>query len=90
MSESVVRQCIEVSLKATKCNNIPCTSTKNHDELGVFGECKKFFVSVKGLEKRHPTDCKTVYSGSIPDVASNSLSRHTKNSIGDPPSLHAG
>jgi len=23
-------------------------------------------------------------------VASNSLSRHTKNSIGDPPSLHAG
>ena len=50
----------------------------------------KFLAVSKGLKTRAPTVCKTVYSGSIPDVASNSLSRHTKNSIGDPPSLHAG
>src|SRR3954465_14746265 len=30
----------------------------------------------------YATVCKTVYSGSIPDVASNSLRRHTKNCIG--------
>ena len=75
---AVFRQCIEVPRRAAKCNSIPCTSAKNDDETGIFGGRGKFFGSVNRLEKRPPTDCKTVYSGSIPDVASNSLSRQTK------------
>jgi hypothetical protein len=56
-----------------KCNSFPCTSAKNCDGTGVFGAHEKFSGSVKGLEKRCPADCKTVYPGSIPGVASKSI-----------------
>ena len=67
------RQCNEMSLKVTKRNSFPCTSAKNSDESGIFRASKKFLVSVKGLGKRCPADCKTVYPGSIPGVASNKI-----------------
>ena len=41
--------------------------------MGVFGDRDKFSVSVKGLQKYHRADCKTVYPGSIPGVASNKI-----------------
>jgi hypothetical protein len=59
-----------MSLMVAKCNSFPCTSAKNGDRTGVFGAREKFFGSFKGFEKRPPTDCKTVYPGSIPGVAS--------------------
>jgi hypothetical protein len=59
-----------VSLTAAKCNNNPFTSAKNRDSAGIFGARQKFFGSVKGLVNYPLTDCKTVYPGSIPGVAS--------------------
>jgi len=70
----VFRQCSEMSLMVAKCNSFPCTSAKIGDWTGVFGAREKSFGSVKGLEKRRPTDCKTVYPGSIPGVASTLIS----------------
>jgi hypothetical protein len=45
-------------------------STYNRDFPGlILAICGKF-VSIKGLRQCHRTDCKTVYPGSIPGVAS--------------------
>ena len=76
---SVSRQCSEMSPTGAECNNFPCIDHKKLSVCGHFCAVRgEFLVSVKGLRKPRPTVCKTVYSGSIPDVASNSLSRHTK------------
>jgi hypothetical protein len=59
-----------MSFRAAKCNGFPCTSAKKADEIDISVGSEIFLVSVKGLGKRRPTDCKTVYPGSIPGVAS--------------------
>src|SRR5215813_13611227 len=74
-SESVFRQCKEMSPTAARCNGFPCISTKNSWRTGISAAREKFIVSVKGLGKRCPADCKTVYPGSIPGVASKSIDR---------------
>jgi hypothetical protein len=62
-----------MSSNATECNSFPCTATKKARATGNFGDQTGFSVSVRGLGKRCPTDCKTVYPGSIPGVASKSI-----------------
>src|SRR5258708_40350223 len=47
----------------------------------------KFLVSVKGLEKRSPPDCKTVYPGSIPGVASKSINGFGPSAAAPKPAL---
>jgi hypothetical protein len=49
---------------------LPCTSTKKAAPERDFRAAGEFLVSVKGLAKWAATDCKTVYPGSIPGVAS--------------------
>jgi len=62
-----------MSLIAANGKSFPCIASKKMPAHGHFLGVGKFLVSVKELRKHRATDCKTVYPGSIPGVASKSL-----------------
>ena len=64
-----------------QCHNVPFHATKLSQHAVYvniyaaicrgFLDCFGKFVSIKTLSQCYPNDCKTVYPGSIPGVASN-------------------
>jgi len=76
-----------VSPIAAQCNGFPCTVQKNADETGIFYGPEKSLGSFKGLRKRSPGACKTVYPGSIPGVASKSINGFGPSATASKPAL---
>jgi hypothetical protein len=57
------------------CHDVPFTSTINRDFPGLILSIWGKLVSINSLRQWHFADCKTVYPGSIPGVASSLRSR---------------